>query len=205
MKKGLAGFVICLLLLSCSKKEEKIIEKHTPYIISKENMGKIIKNDTIPPPPIPGWLIYGSNTFIIDANSKLYYFQGEEIGFICGTDSENDTIPHFINLQPKDLIEIPNSTISDFIKANYKDNFRNITFIASKLDTLNTKNYFDLVDALKSSLKEKDLYFIRRTTQEEDTVLKYKKNNNYYRSDEIKWDKNRITIPFIKPKLNHSN
>lgn len=114
---------------------------------------------------------------------------------------KSDTIPHFINLQPKDLIEIPTNTISDFIKLNYKDGFRNMTFIASKLDTLNTETYFYLVDAIKSIEKEGDTYFIRRTTQEEDTVLKYKRNNEYYNSESIKWDHERITFPFIKPKL----
>lgn len=191
------GFMICFLLSNCDKKEHDI-----PYIISQENKEIVRGKDTIPPPPpIPGYLYYGTNTFIIDRNSKIYYFQRNEIGHICGNWERGDTIPYFINLQPKDLIEIPANNIFDLIKANYKDNFRNITFIASKSDTLNSKIYFDLVDVLKSSLKESDLYFIRRTTQEEDTVLKYKKNNDYYNSAEIKWDKNRITFPFIKPKL----
>lgn len=200
MARILIGFMICFLFLNCSKKENQ--EKDIPYIISQNNKEKVQGKDTIPPPPpIPGYLYYGTNTFIIDKNSNVYYSQRNEIGHICGNWERNDTIPYFINLQPNDLIEIPANNISDLIKANYKDNFRNITFIASKLDTLNSKIYFDLVNALKSSLKEDDLYFIRRTTQEEDTVLKYKETNGYYNSEQIKWDKNRITFPFIKPKL----
>ncbi|MFH7012059.1 hypothetical protein ACHRV5_09300 [Flavobacterium sp. FlaQc-52] len=208
MKKVLVGFIICLLLLNCSKK--KNTTKNTAYVISKEdnisNISNKLKNKNIPPPPpILRWLTYGTNTFIIDKDSRIYYFQRNEMGYICGNISEGDTIPHFIDLQPKDLIEIPNNTISDFVKLNYKDDFRNITFIASKLDTLKTQSYFDLVNAIESTLKDRDSYFIRRTTQEEDTVLKYKRNNHYYISDDIKWDKNRITFPFIKPKLNHPN
>ncbi|MBL0735808.1 hypothetical protein JI750_02845 [Flavobacterium sp. GN10] len=200
MARIFIGFMICFFFLNCSKKENQ--EENIPYIISQENKEKIIENDTIPPPPpIPGYLFYGTNTFIIDKNSKVYYFQRNEIGHICGNWKKSDTIPYFINLQPKDLIEISSNAISDFIKSNYKDNFRNITFIASKLDTLQSKNYFNLLDAIKSSLKNYDLYFTRKTTQEEDTVLKYKKNNEYYDSENINWDKNRITFPFIKPKL----
>jgi hypothetical protein len=217
MKSALIGFITCLLLFNCAKKEEKKIVTNKPYIISQENKPKLsskqenkqeIKNIPPPPPPppnssIPGWLVYGTNTFIIDTNSKIYYFQrNDNIGFICGTETA-DTIPHFINLQPKDLIEIPNKNIYDFIKLNYKDDIRNITFIASKSDTLNSKSFFDLRKTLESFTKGRDFYHIRRTTQEEDTVLKYKKDNIYYNSEDIKWDKKRIIFPFIKPKLNH--
>ncbi|PXY41555.1 hypothetical protein DMB65_06265 [Flavobacterium cheongpyeongense] len=195
-------FIICLLLLNCTKKESP--KKNIPYIISQNNKKRISGKDTIPPhPPIPGWLFYGTNTFIIDKNSRVYYFQRNEIGHICRNWGKNDTIPYFIDLQPKDLIEIPTKTLYDFIKLNYKDNFRNITFIASKLDTLNSKTYFDLVDAIQLFEKEGDSYFIRRTTQEEDTVLKHKKNNLYYNSKNIKWNNERITFPFVKPILNH--
>jgi hypothetical protein len=191
------------LFLNCSKKENTI--GNTTYVISKKNIITNISNkpkdkNIPPPPPIPGWLFYGTNTFIIDKDSKIYYFQREEIGRICGHKFD-DTIPHFINLQPKDLIEIPNNMISDFIKLNYKDDFRNITFIASTLDTLKSQNYFVLINAIEASLKQNDLYFIRRTTQEEDTVFKYKKNNDSYNSETIKWDEKRITFPFIKPSL----
>lgn len=203
MKIVFICFLLCLFLFNCSKKENTI--DNTPYVISKKNIITNISNkpkdkNIPPPPPIPGWLFYGTNTFIIDKDTKIYYFQREEIGRICGHKFD-DTIPHFINLQPKDLIEIPNNMINDFIKLNYKDNFRNITFIASKLDTLKTQNYFNLLSAIEASLTQKDLYFIRRTTQEEDTVLKYKKNKESYDSDYIKWDKNRIVFPFIKPRL----
>lgn len=203
MMRIFIGFMICFLFLNCTKKDEKIVEKNKPYIISKENNRQIINGDTIPPPPIPGFLVYGTNTFIIDSDSTIYYFKQGDVGHICGNWDRSDTIPYFIDLQPKNLIQIPTDSISNFIKLNYKDHFRNMTFIASKSDTLKTKTYFDLVKALKSSLKERDNYFMRRTTQEEDTVLKYKKNNQHYNSKNIKWDDKRISFPFIKPKLNH--
>ena len=202
MARIFIGFIICFLFLNCDKKKESTVAKNKPYIISKENNRQIINGDTTPPPPIPGFLVYGTNTFIIDSDSKIYYFKRGNVGHICGNWAREDTIPYYINLRPKDLIEVPKNSISKFVKSNYTDNFRNMTFIASPLDTLNTKAYFDLVKALKSSLKERDLYFMRRTTQEEDTVLKYKKSNKHYNSEEIKWDKDRIAFPLIKPNLN---
>lgn len=202
MARIFIGFMLCCILLSCGKKKENTTtKKNKPYIISQENNRQIINGDTILPPPIPGFLVYGTNTFIIDSDSVIYYFKRGNLGHICGNGEKGDTIPYFIDLQPKDLIQIPTNSISTFIKLNYKDDFRNMTFIASKLDTLKTKAYFDLVHALRSSLKERDSYFMRRTTQEEDTVLKYKKNNKYYNSKSIKWDHERITFPFAKPKF----
>ncbi len=200
MSRIFIGFIICFFLLNCTKKEG--LEENIPYIISKESKEKITDTDTIPPPPpIPGWLFYGTNSFIIDTDSKIYYFQRDEINHICGNWKKSDTIPNFIGLQPKDLIEIPTNNISDFIKANYKQKFKNITYICSKTDTLQSESFFVLEKALKSQEKYGDYYNIRRTTQEEDTVLKYKKNNEFYNSEDINWDKNRITFPFIKPKL----
>lgn len=178
------------LVFGCSKKEDNGVQK--PYVISIENKEKINKNDTIPPPPpIPGWLVYGTNTFILNSDSTAYYFQSKEIGMICGTLTA-DTIPYFINLQPKDLIEISNKNIYDFIKLNYKDDFQNVTFIASQSDTLYSKFFFDLQKSLNFFKRNRDFYLIRRITQEEDSVLKYKKSNEYYDSNLIKWDKSNI-------------
>lgn len=164
------------------------------------------KHNPPSPPPIPGWLVYGTNSFIIDNDSKIYYSQRKEIGTICLTNLPiEDTIPHFINLHPKDLIEIPVNFIDEFIKVNYKNDFKNITFICSKKDTLKSKSFFALQNALKSHSQKRDFYHIRRTTQEEDTVLEYKKNNKYYNSENIKWDKTRITFPFTKPNTKTVN
>jgi len=196
--KNVLVLIMVGLFFSCNKKEEiakedSVVQK--PYIISKENKEKIRENDTIPPPPpIPGWLVYGTNTFIINSDSTAYYFQNKGIGMICGTPTA-DTIPYFINLQPKDLIEISNKNIYDFIKLNYKDDFRNATFIASQSDTLNSNFFFDLHKSLNFFTRDRDFVIVRRTTQEEDTVLKYKKSNKYYDSNDVKWDKTRIKFP----------
>lgn len=192
MKKVVVLILICLFF-GCNKKEDSEVQK--PYIISVENKEIIHNNDTVPPPPpVPGWLVYGTNTFILNSDSTAYYFQNKEIGMICGT-LTSDTIPYFINLQPKDLIEVSNKNIYDFIKLNYKEDFRNITFIASHSDTLNSKFFFDLQKSLNFFKRNRDFYLIRRTTQEEDTVLKYKKSNKYYDSNSIIWDKSSIKFP----------
>lgn len=179
-----------------------MIKKNTPYIISQKNQQIINGKDTVPtPPPIPGWLVYGTDTFIIDSDTTIYYIRRHALPrMICGNDNI-DTIPNFIDLEPRDIIKLSNKNIFHFIKLNYSDDFRNATFIASQTDTINSQAFFDLQKSLKFFTRDRDFCIIRKTTQEEDTVLSYKKLNKYYNSDKIKWDENRIQFPFIKPKL----
>lgn len=190
MNKILFGFCIGSVLCSCSNKEEVKNKPLAPYIISKTD--RDLKKSKIPSPPIP--MFYGSNNFILDKNNTVYYFQRPEIGFICVTGMLEDTIPGFGELVPDQLIKIPVKNISEFVKQNLQAGFRNFTTIASQKDTLNSELFFELVKAVKNSTykDDRDFYVIRRTWQEEDTVLQYKKSNKYYSSDEIKWDKTKI-------------
>jgi hypothetical protein len=207
MTRTFIGFMICLLLCNCKEKESQ--EENIPYVISQENKAKIISNDTISsPPPIPGWLFYGTDTFIINSDTTAYYMKNKGIGFICGTVTA-DTIPYFIDLNPRDLIEISNKNIFDFIKLNYSDDFRNATFITSNTDTIDSKIFFDLRKALNFYKRDRDFIAIRRTTQEEDTVIFYKRNNKNYYSGGIEWDKTKIKFPehieFVKRKTKNKN
>ncbi|RZJ55735.1 MAG: hypothetical protein EOO44_02175 [Flavobacterium sp.] len=202
MKKVIAGFIVCLFLLNCSKKES--IKKRQTYIISYEDKKRQeyfdslakSKNTTFAFPP-KGF--YGESQLVIDKDDNLYYYQQNYIGVRCGTGMENDTLPHFLDLQPKDIVRIPKENLNGFLSENilYKDKKRQVLTIASQKDTIKDISFLDFL--IKNRL---ETYVIRRTTQEEDTVLKYKKNNHYYYSDDIKWDQDRITLPFIKPKLN---
>jgi len=117
MTRIFIGFIF-FILLNCSKREEKIFKKNKPYIISKEKNRRVINGDTVKPPPVPGFLVYGTNTFIIDSDSTIYYFKRGNVGHICGNWERGDTIPHFIDLQPKNLTKIPTNSISNFIKLN---------------------------------------------------------------------------------------
>ena len=71
-----------------------------------------------------------------------------------------------------------------------KEKRKQILVIGSQNDTI--KNHYFL-DFLKSNIIQ--TYYIRRTTQEEDTVLKYKTNGDDYYSDSIKWDRTKIKLP----------
>ncbi|MNK72539.1 hypothetical protein D3C87_920190 [compost metagenome] len=194
MGKIFIGFVICFLFLNCAKKEEKVVEKNKPYIISYEDemLQKHYDSSAAPPPSTKGFF-YGESQLIIDKKGNLYFYQKRYIQILCSYGSEKDTLPHFLDLQPKDIVKIPKKCLKDFLSENLltKEKRRQILIIGSQSDTIKNPYFLDF---LKSNLIQ--TYYIRRTTQEEDTVLKYKTNNeHYYYPDSIKWDQTRIKLP----------
>ena len=203
MARIFIGFMICLLVLNCTRKANNTVVKNKPYIISyedkklqkyldslKNNKGKIV------PPPSTKGFFYGESQLIIDQKGDFYYYQKEYIQIFCSYESEKDTVPHFLGLKPKDILKISKKHLNDFIIENIlkKLERRQILIIASQNDTIKN-DYF--LNFLKSNIIK--TYHIRKTTQEEDTVLKYKKNNESYYFENIKWDKTKIKFPeYIK-------
>lgn len=195
--------MICLLFASCAKKEDKIATERQSYIISYED--KKLQNyyDSIErknkiriPPPPRGF--YAESQLIIDKNGDLFYYQNKYFRNFCSFGQEYDTLPHFLDLHPKDIVKIPGSSLNDFLSENIlsKEKDRQILIIASQKDTIKNISFLDFLNHNKIPT-----YVIRRTTQEEDTVLYYKRNKKYYYSEEIKWNKKRITLPNINHKL----
>ncbi|MHC0443956.1 hypothetical protein ACWA1F_01010 [Flavobacterium sp. 3-218] len=193
MARIFIGIMICLLLLNCAKKEEKAVTKNKPYIISYENemLQKYYDSSAVPPPSTKGFF-YGESQLLIDKKGNLYFYQKRYFLNFCSYGSENDTLPHFLNLEPKDIVRIPQKNLNDFLSENIltKEKRRQILVIGSQSDTIKNPYFLDF---LKSNIIQ--TYYIRRTTQEEDTVLKYKTNSNYYYSDSIKWDRTKIKFP----------
>lgn len=196
MKRVFIGFIICLFLLNCAKKEEKLIAKNKPYIISYEDKKleeyyDSIKTNTSRVALPPRKSFYAESQLIIDKKGNLYFYQKRYFLEFCSYGSEKDTLPYFLDLQPKDIVKIPETSLVDFLSQNIlsKEKNRRILIVASQNDTIKNTSFMQFIN--KNQLQA---YEIRRTTQEEDTVLKYKMNNDYYYSDSIKWDRTKINF-----------
>ena len=200
MARIFIGFMICLFLLNCSKKKEKTsVKNKKPYIISYEDRKlqnyidslKESKSDFV---AFPRKGFYGEHQLIIDKKGNLYFYQKEYFIAFCSYGSENDTLPHFLYLEPKDIVRIPQKNLTDFLSENIstKEKNRQILIIASQKDTIKNISFFEFLNK-----KNIGNYIIRRTTQEEDTVLQYKNNDgkHLYYPDSIKWDKTKIKLP----------
>lgn len=208
MKKVL-GLIIVLLLFGCAKKGEVAKESDVilkPYIISQEyrEFKLKIKNNKFPYVIVPFGISVESN-LIIDENSNMYYYQrASSVGFGNDYHVKSDSIPKFLDLNTKDLIRIPNNCIKEFVDENVmtKERRRQILIIASQKDTIIDQKFLKFLHYLKVPI-----YVVRRTTQEEDTVLRYKKVNKYYDYQNIKWDKSKIKFPenikFVKRPTDH--
>jgi hypothetical protein len=195
--KNVLVLIIVGLLFGCTKKGEvakEDIAVQKPYVISEEDRKyrEELKNGKIPSPFIP-FGISGESNLLIDEHSNIYYYQrNKKVDLICDYGRENDTIPMFLDLQPKDLIKIPKDCIEKFINENVmnKEKRRQILIMESQTDTIKDKSFLRFLKNIQTPK-----YVIRRTTQEEDTVLYYKKKDLFYDSNVIKWDKSRIKFP----------
>lgn len=186
--KNLILFIVLFSVASCTKKEASK-EELKPYIISekeREIKAKTREGNFLPPPK--GY--YGEFQLVIDARDNFHCYQREDQSYVwnCVID-KNDTLPEFLNIQPKDLLHLNSKNITEIINENVmsKPKKRQILVIASQKDTIQNTS---LINYLKTT--KIPIYIIRRTTQEEDTVLHYKKENKYYFPEDIKWDKSRI-------------
>lgn len=135
---------------------------------------------------------YYPYNFIIDTASKIYFFQQEPPPYRCSYINwwEKIAIPKNINLEPKDLIEIPSDNIDEFVKVNIikSQEEKRYVFIASPFDSISSIGLSKIMTIFKDTANHVHFRF-RKTTQEENIVLKYKKMpyeyfNNYYE----KWD-----------------
>ena len=202
--------IFCLILiLGCHQPTDKV---DNTFIVPTDSMLLPKKVGNRPPPPPPPKEYYFPSNFIIDTGGHIYFYQQRiKSGWICGTDMEWNTPPSFIDLQPKDIVEVPTQNLEDFIKSNiqYLDNSDRQFAIASVADTITSSGLAKMFSIFKDKTNNIHWTF-RLTTQEENVVLSFKKSKEkYYRSDEIKWDSTKTlfspnferNIKFTPPKL----
>lgn len=185
---------ILLLLLfpvfiSCSERATDTGNIHS--VPEREKPQVSTKHDEPPaPPPARGY--YLPLNFIIDSAGQVYFYQQRQYGWFCGTGIEWDTPPEFIDLKPKDIIQIPVNSIADFIRLNilHLDSKDRRVSIASFKDTIRSEgltNIFDIFNDRSNAVN----WIFRKATQEEMIVLKYKQLNRKYDPDNIEWDKSK--------------
>jgi len=177
-------------LISCNQQG-----KNETFTIPLDTMPVYKTTDPkIPPPPPPNRAYYLPSNFIIDSTGNIFYYQQK----ILGNDDEIrdwNTLPNFINLQPKDIIQIPVSSIEEFIRMNIlnSDSLRRYVSIASAKDTITSLGLSKII-ALCNEKSNQIRWKFRMATQEELVVLDHKKRQEEYYPDKIKWDSTKIQI-----------
>lgn len=174
-------------LISCNKKSsitKKTVRKI--YIISEEDSLQNLSLQIEYPD-------YAQNNFIIGDSNKIYFYRTAPV-MICTPQKKHP--PEFINLEPNDIIELPVSSIGEFVHLNFGGELRRkrIISIASFTDTIKSDSFRYLLTSFATEKIAK--YFIRRTTLEEEVVLNHKTKDLSYFPEEVDWDTTRINFSF---------
>jgi hypothetical protein len=127
----------------------------------------------------PDYITYDGNE--INEDSVIYDFN----------------FPNYIGLKPEFLLAFASKDLLSFIKLN-KDIFQLDTsnsekmmlfYIASNQDTVKNEAFYDLTKYITKSRNQINTihYFVRNTTEEENSVIKYKRKNTEFKPDTINW------------------
>jgi hypothetical protein len=111
--------------------------------------------------------------------------------FLCGTGVDINSPPEFINLKPSDLIQLPDDLLVSFISENILNQSKSgrLSTISIVRDSIWSPGLFRIPEIFRQN----DVpWLYRKTTQEENMVIKYKKMQTYYDYESIKWDSTKI-------------
>lgn len=117
----------------------------------------------------------------------------------CGTGLDQDPFPApFINLYPKDIIHIPADDFETFFKSKVMDSLKPeelmYIYIGSQKDSFQSAEVNQIFKKLEGDEKNRRI-ICRRTTQQENIVLQYKKSGKPYNPDTIKWNPDLTDVP----------
>ena len=191
--------IIVLILISCNKPKEAdaVPEKPKVFTVAPDILQAFPDGQRSFASSAD---YYSDKNFIIDETGRIFFYgRKDPRHWGCGTRDDKEDLsvpkPKFINLHPSEIIEIPQNSIKDFIKLNAAKNVfdHNFCIIASARDTFTSAALDSLFTQLYTH--QKALHVIRRMTEEEKVVMRYKKNGEHYDPGRIEWDTTKIEFP----------
>lgn len=186
MKKSFVFLTSGLVLFTISCNDKLALEQNEKeaYIISKrdsiQNLSFKLEH-----------AYYASANFILADTNKIFFYRDYSHFARCMPPIDNR--PTFIDLDPRDIIQLPASSIGEFIELNFsREEMFNSIAIASYTDTITSP----ILEKMFSAFAKKRLpkFLIRRTTLEEEIVIYHKTHNLVYLPYKVKWDTTRINF-----------
>ena len=160
----------------------------------------------MPKPFIPQEMKWYSDlVFIMDSKDKVYIYQTEKKS---SNENAKFDFPNYIGLRPEYLTTIDSKSFVSFLKNNNdifgvfpnQANVSNFFYVVSETDTIKNEALYNLNKAL-SKEKSRSTYLLRKTTEEENIVLKFKRSQQNFEPKNVKWSSkfyNGQVIPFTK-------
>ncbi|WP_417356287.1 hypothetical protein [Flavobacterium sp.] len=208
-------FILFVILGSCKEAkhtDEKDITYYTTEAIQEKNEREYLvklkefrdkDSGGIEPVLIPYFYddqFYSNHNFIIDSLNNIYYHYRLEsyISVICATGLAEGPFPApYIQLQPERIIDVTDN-IETFLKSRVMDSIKNeeetYIFIGSQKDSFQSPAVDQLFLNFNPDYRNRFI-LCRRTTEEENIVLQYKKSGEPYNPDTIKWNPDLTAIP----------
>lgn len=207
MSRSLAGFfhfmrivpikviVLSLLFLGCEQRSLK--KERRLYVISEQD--SVQKNSSIPRPAPPDFhnRFYTDLVFILDSVNDVHLYQTSKIYNLDGESLNDYHFPNFIELKPEHLVTLSGNSFISFFKNNLHvlDNANEHRvkhyYFASETDTIKNRALYDFFEYIRH-VPRAPHYVVRRTTEEEKMVLKFKKQHRFYAPKLISWSSNFI-------------
>ena len=181
--------LLVILLCSCSRTTQN--KPEFLFILPTHTVKTNHNPEDPPPPPSILYPYYFNHNFIIDTGGAVYYFAREHYGMICGTGMNFDTPPDFINLRPADLVQVPADALESFLSVNVlnQQGARRLSTISIVKDTIESKALFTIASIFSDNHVP---WSYRKTTQEENVVLRFKKMQTSYDYSTVHWDSTKI-------------
>lgn len=191
-------FIMALILVGCNnpKEADAVPEKPIEYTVAADILQAFPDGQRSFASSAD---YYSDKNFIIDETGRIFFYGRRKYRTWDCTPEDISTAPipkpEFINLHPEEIIEIPEKSIEDFIKLNTSNDNQELSLpmIASARDTFESP----ALDRLLTQIyhHKKTIHVIRRMTEEEKVVMRYKRSKEIYFPDRIKWDTTKIVFP----------
>lgn len=190
IKKMFCIFTVGYIIAACNHKNE--VEK---FIVSNVKPLEYTQTDgLLPPVPPTAKAYYFPINIMIDSSGQFFCYP-KEINWNYDAIPPSN-LPKFIGLRPTDIIQLPSNNIDDFIRLNVLDNdtLKRYVAIISERDTVQSEGLEKIIGLCRNP-ENHIRWLFRLPTLEETIVLGYKKRQQHYSSDAIKWDSTKIQMP----------
>ena len=188
-----SALIICSFT-NCKRENVAKPTQEDYIVISKQDsLSKAYdQKNRIPQPFIPQELKWYTDLVVImDSKNKVYIYQTERKS--SNEEAKYDN-PNYIGLRPEYLTTVDSKDFVSFLKSNNdifgifpnKENIINPFYIASETDTIKNVAISNLNKALRKE-KSQTVYLLRKTTEEENVVLKFKRNQRSFEPEKINW------------------
>jgi hypothetical protein len=187
------ALIICSFTNCKRENLAKPIQEEYIVISKEDSLSKVYdQKNKVEKPFIPQELKWYTDLVVImDSKNKVYIYQTERKS---SNEKAKFEYPNYIGLRPEYLTTVDSKDFVSFLKNNNdifgifpnKENISNPFYIASETDTIKNVAISNLNKAM-SKEKSRTFYLLRRTTEEENIVLKFKKNQESFEPENIHW------------------